>query len=86
MEDKFILGAIESPVDLRDYDYSTLADAAEVEIPESFELDYCIPVQNQGKVNSCVAFSLSEIFFDLIFFISIFFNLKISLFIYSSFV
>ena len=60
MEDKFILGAIESPVDLRDYDYSMLAGATDVEIPESFELDYDIPVQNQGKVNSCVAFSLSE--------------------------
>ena len=60
MEDKFILGAIESPVDLRDYNYSMLAGAADVEIPETFELDYNIPVQNQEKVNSCVAFSLSE--------------------------
>ena len=60
MEDKFILGAIESPVDLRDYDYSMLAGAADVEIPETFELDYDIPIQDQGKVNSCVAFSLSE--------------------------
>ena len=46
MEDKFILGAIESPTDLRDYDYSMLAGAEDVEIPESFELDYDIPVQN----------------------------------------
>ena len=60
MEDKFILGAIESPADLRDYDYSMLADAAEVEIPESFELDYNIPVQNQGNVGSCVAHALME--------------------------
>ena len=60
MEDKFILGAIESPVDLRDYDYSMLAGATDVDIPEKFELDYDIPIQNQGKVNSCVAFSLSE--------------------------
>ena len=60
MEDKFILGAIESPVDLRDYDYSMLAGAADVEIPESFELDYDIPVQNQGNVGSCVAHALME--------------------------
>ena len=60
MEDKFVLGAIESPVDLRDYDYSMLADAAEVEIPESFELDDDIPVQNQGNVGSCVAYALME--------------------------
>ena len=60
MEDKFILGAIESPVDLRDYDYSMLASATDVEIPENFELDYDIPVQNQGNVGSCVAHALME--------------------------
>lgn len=58
--EEYMLGAIDSPNDLRDYDYSMLAGATDVEIPESFELDYDIPVQNQGKVNSCVAFSLSE--------------------------
>ena len=60
MEDKFILGAIESPVDLRDYDYSMLAGATDVEMPESFELDYDIPIQNQGNVGSCVAHALME--------------------------
>ena len=56
----FGLGAVDSSTDLRDYNYSMLVGAADAEIPESFELDYDIPVQNQEKVNSCVAFSLSE--------------------------
>ena len=60
MEDRFVLGAIESPTDLRDYDYSMLSGATDTEIPESFELDYDIPVQNQGNVGSCVAHALME--------------------------
>lgn len=61
MEDKFILGAIESPVDLRDYDYSMVTGSSEkIEIPEKFELDYDIPIQNQGNVGSCVAHALME--------------------------
>ena len=61
MEDKFILGAIESPVDLRDYDYSMVTGSSEkIDIPEKFELDYDIPIQNQGNVGSCVAHALME--------------------------
>ena len=61
MEDKFILGAIDSPVDLRDYDYSMVSGSSEeIEVPESFELDYDIPIQNQGSIESCVAHALME--------------------------
>ena len=61
MEDKFILGAIESPTDLRDYDYSMVTGSSEkIDIPEKFELDYDIPIQNQGNVGSCVAHALME--------------------------
>ena len=61
MENEFILGAIESPTDLRDYDYSMVTGSSEeIEIPEKFELDYDIPVQNQGNVGSCVAHALME--------------------------
>ena len=61
MENEFILGAIESPTDLRDYDYSMITGSSEeIEIPEKFELDYDIPVQNQGNVGSCVAHALME--------------------------
>ena len=61
MEDKFILGAIDSPVDLRDYDYSMVSGSSEkIEVPESFELDYDIPIQNQGSIGSCVAHALME--------------------------
>ena len=52
----FGLGAVDSPKDLRDYDYSMLNNIDEgIEIPESFKLDYDIPIQNQGQVGSCVA-------------------------------
>lgn len=61
MEDKFLLGAIDSPVDLRDYDYSMVSGSSEkIEVPESFELDYDIPIQNQGSIGSCVAHALME--------------------------
>ena len=57
----FGLGAIESPKDLRDYDYSMITGSSEkIEIPEKFELDYDIPIQNQGDVRSCVAHALME--------------------------
>ena len=36
MCNKFKLGAIDSPVDLRDYDYSMLSSKEEIEIPENF--------------------------------------------------
>ena len=45
----FGLGAIDSPKDLRDYDYSMLNNIEEIEIPESFRLDYDIPIQNKDK-------------------------------------
>ena len=61
MEDKFVLGAIESPTDLRDYDYSMVTGSSDkIDIPEKFELDYDIPIQNQGNVGSCVAHALME--------------------------
>ncbi len=57
----FGLGAIDSPKDLRDYDYSMLNNIEkEIKIPESFKLDYDIPIQNQGQVGSCVAHALME--------------------------
>ena len=57
----FGLGAIDSPTDLRDYRLSDLVTCADdVDIPEKFELDYDIPIQNQGNVGSCVAHALME--------------------------
>ena len=41
MENKFVLGAIESPIDLRDYDYSMISCSGDkVDIPKEFILDY----------------------------------------------
>ena len=60
MENKFVLGAIESPVDLRDYDYSMISCSGDkVDIPKEFILDYDYPILNQGLIGSCVAHSLS---------------------------
>lgn len=60
MEDKFILGAIDSPVDLRDYDYSMVSCSSDnIDIPKEFILDYDYPILNQGTVGSCVAHALS---------------------------
>lgn len=60
MEDKFVLGAIDSPVDLRDYDYSMIScSSEEIEIPKEYLLDYDYPILNQGLIGSCVAHALS---------------------------
>lgn len=60
MENEFILGAIESPIDLRDYDYSMISCSSDkVDIPKEFILDYDYPILNQGLIGSCVAHSLS---------------------------
>ena len=60
MEDKFILGAIDSPLDLRDYDYSMVSCSSDnIDIPKEFILDYDYPILNQGNVGSCVAHALS---------------------------
>lgn len=60
MENKFILGAIDSPVDLRDYDYSMISCSGDkVDIPKEFILDYDYPILNQGLIGSCVAHALS---------------------------
>ena len=60
MENKFVLGAIESPVDLRDYDYSMISCSGDkVDIPKEFILDYDYPILNQGLIGSCVAHALS---------------------------
>ncbi|NOW07874.1 N-acetylmuramoyl-L-alanine amidase [Clostridium beijerinckii] len=62
MDDKnYILGVIDSPVDLRDYDYSMISSSSEkIDIPEEFILDYDYPILCQGQVGSCVAHALSE--------------------------
>ena len=57
-EIKPTLGAIESPVDLRNY--KATCSAANEEFPEEFEL-YRPPVKDQGGVMSCVGFALSSL-------------------------
>lgn len=58
--DNFKLGAIESPLDLRDYDYSMITCSSKnIDIPKDFILDYDYPILNQGLVGSCVAHTLS---------------------------
>ena len=63
MENKFKLGAIDSPADLRDYDYSMIAHASndDVKILDSLVLDYPYKILNQGEVGSCVAHALSRL-------------------------
>ena len=52
-----LLGAIESPIDLRDYTIKNLVGkATAIEIPDSFKLDYEYDILNQGNVSSCRAF------------------------------
>ena len=51
------MGALPSPVDLRDY---RIAPSASREYPESFKLPET-PVKNQGAVGSCVAHALTSI-------------------------
>ena len=51
-----LLGAIESPIDLRDYTIKNLVGkATTIEIPDSFKLDYEYDILNQGNVGSCRA-------------------------------
>ena len=52
-------GAINSPIDERDYLYNPVC-ANQKELPSSFSLDYNYHILNQGSVGSCVAHSLSE--------------------------
>ena len=60
-EEKYILGAIESPVDLRDYTYDMLTMATvPIDIPYGFRFDYPYDILNQGLIGSCVAHGLSE--------------------------
>ena len=58
-ENDFIvaLGAILSPVDIRDYKLSKVASAQD--FPEEFELQMR-GIKNQGSVGSCVAHSIAE--------------------------
>lgn len=57
----YILGVIDSPVDLRDYDYSMISSLSEkIDIPKEFILDYDYPILCQGQIGSCVAHALSE--------------------------
>ena len=52
-----LLGAIESPIDLRDYTIKNLVGkATAIEMPDSFKLDYEYDILNQGNVGSCRAF------------------------------
>ena len=52
-----LLGAIESPIDLRDYTIKNLVGkATAIEIPDSFKLDYEYDILSQGNVSSCRAF------------------------------
>lgn len=54
---KYALGAIPSPIDVRDY---RIACASNVEFPTEFELE--MPkVKNQGSVGSCVAHAISTV-------------------------
>jgi len=57
---KYPLGAIDSPIDERDYLYEPTC-ANQQELPKSFYLDYNYPILNQGKIGSCVAHSVDEI-------------------------
>ena len=59
MTEKHGLGAIFSPVDVRDY--KGVACAAAGEFPESFELPGMPEVKNQGAVGSCVAHAISTV-------------------------
>lgn len=56
MERKY--GYIESPKDLRDYRLNKVY--GNIQLPESFEVKHS-KIKDQGNVNSCVAFSISEI-------------------------
>nr|DAH73282.1 MAG TPA: peptidase [Caudoviricetes sp.] len=60
-EDGYILGAIVSPADLRDYEYDMLIGASEpIEVPYEYIFDYPYDILNQGAIGSCVAHGLSE--------------------------
>lgn len=52
------MGALPSPIDIRDYKATCVAKAAD--FPEEFEL-YRPPVKNQSSTSSCVAHSLSSV-------------------------
>ena len=52
------LGAISSPIDVRDY---VACVSMDMNYPEEFELNNLPAVKNQGRVGSCVAHSLSSI-------------------------
>ena len=54
------LGAIFSPVDVRDYRLAATATADKTEFPEEFVLPM-VRVKDQGTVGSCVAHALSEV-------------------------
>ena len=52
------LGAIPSPIDIRDYKLSAVSGA--VKLPESFDTGI-VKIKDQGNKQTCVAYSLSEI-------------------------
>lgn len=54
----FILGAIPSPDDPRDYKVSNIISMA-ANLPEEFLIDYPGEIKNQGSIGSCVAHSLA---------------------------
>lgn len=59
---EFGLGAIESPLDMRDYTYDMISKdtSDKVDIPEEFTLQYKFQILSQGKICSCVAHALSS--------------------------
>ena len=56
--EEYTLGAIESPIDLRDY--KGICCVSNIEFPKEFEL-YRPPIKNQQKTSSCVAHALSSV-------------------------
>lgn len=58
MEEKYVLGALFSKPDVRDYKIACALD--ESQFPENFELKLPI-IKNQGSVGSCVAHAISEV-------------------------
>lgn len=60
MLEKYPLGHIESPTDLRDYTYDMVAEASDTEIPNEFELKYQFNAKDQGQIGACVNHAISS--------------------------
>lgn len=53
-------GAVKSPKDIRDYNYSNVKRVSATQLPSKFVLDV-LPVRNQGGVGACVGFASTVI-------------------------